>query len=73
MNLLRFLTTGFLPPLYRDQLGLEWTEDDRRRFEHLFTFVSVVNKFLPKSIRFGGSRMMMRDLRRRIKHDKPIV
>jgi len=73
VNLLRFLTTGFLPPLYRDQLGLEWTEDDRRRFEHLFTFVSVVNKFLPKSIRFGGSRMMMRDLRRRIKHDKPIV
>ena len=73
VNLLRFLTTGFLPPLYRDQLGLEWTEDDRRRFEHLFTFVSIVNKFLPKSIRFGGSRMLMNDLRRRIKNDKPIV
>jgi len=73
VNLLRFLTTGFLPPLYRDQLGLEWTEDDRRRFEHLFTFVSIVNKFLPKSIRFGGSRMMMKDLRRRLKHDKPII
>ncbi|MDS1115957.1 oxygenase MpaB family protein [Gordonia westfalica] len=73
VNLLRFLTIGSLPPIYRDQLGLEWTEDDRRRFQHLFTFVSVVNKFLPKSIRFGGSRMLMRDLRRRMKHDKAII
>ncbi|GAB91606.1 oxygenase MpaB family protein [Gordonia rhizosphera] len=73
VNLLRFLTIGFLPAIYRDQLGLEWTEDDRRRFQHLFTFVSVVNKFLPKSIRFGGNRVLMRDLRRRIKHDKAMV
>ncbi|NDK88540.1 DUF2236 domain-containing protein [Gordonia desulfuricans] len=73
VNLLRFLTIGFLPPLFRDQLGLEWTTDDRRRFEHLFTFVSIVNKFLPKSIRFGGSRWLMRDLRHRIKHDRPMI
>ncbi|WP_050792823.1 oxygenase MpaB family protein [Gordonia neofelifaecis] len=73
VNLLRFLTIGFLPPMFRAQLGLEWTEDDRRRFEHLFTFVSIVNKFLPKSIRFGGSRWLMRDLRRRMKHDKDMI
>lgn len=73
VNLLRFLTIGFLPPIFRDQLGLEWTEDDRRRFEHLFTFVSVVNKFLPKSIRFGGSRMVLADLRHRIRQGKPLI
>ncbi|MEO9330439.1 oxygenase MpaB family protein [Gordonia aurantiaca] len=73
VNLLRFLTIGSLPPIFRDQLGLEWTADDRRRFEHLFTFVSIVNKFLPKWIRFGGSRFLMRDLRHRIKHDRVIV
>ncbi|MDL9938229.1 oxygenase MpaB family protein [Gordonia sp. ABSL1-1] len=73
VNLLRFLTIGFLPPQYRDQLGLEWTEDDRRRFQHLFSFVGFVNKFLPKSIRFGGSRMLMRDLRYRMKHDKAVI
>jgi len=72
-NLLRFLTIGFLPPLFHAQLGLEWTDDDRRRFEHLFTFVSVVNKFLPKFIRFGGSRWLMRDLKHRIKHDKAMI
>lgn len=73
VNLLRFLTIGFLPPLFHRQLGLEWTENDRRRFEHLFTFVSVVNKFLPKSIRFGGTRIMMSDLRRRMKHNKELI
>ncbi|TQF74132.1 DUF2236 domain-containing protein [Rhodococcus spelaei] len=65
-NLLRFLTIGFLPPLFREQLALEWTEDDRRRFEHLFIFVSFVNRFLPSFIRNGGSYLLMRDLRRRI-------
>ncbi|MGW0041672.1 oxygenase MpaB family protein [Rhodococcus sp. NPDC003348] len=65
-NLLRFLTIGFLSPLFREQLDLEWTEDDRRRFEHLFIFVSFVNRFLPGFIRNGGSYLLMRDLRRRI-------
>lgn len=73
VNLLRFLTIGFLPPLFHAQLGLEWTEDDRRRFQHLFTFVSVVNRFLPRWFRFGGSRMLMRDLRKRIKHNKDLI
>lgn len=65
-NLLRFLTVGFLPPLFRDELGVEWSEDDRRRFEHLFIFVSFVNRFLPRFVRNGGSYLLMRDLRRRI-------
>lgn len=73
VNLLRFLTIGFLPPLFHRQLGLEWTDDDRRRFEHLFTFVSVVNRFLPKWVRAGGSMILMGDVRRRIKHDKNLI
>ncbi|MEE3849087.1 oxygenase MpaB family protein [Gordonia sp. LSe1-13] len=72
-NLLRFLTIGTLPPLFRDQLGLEWTRKDQRRFERLFRLVSGVNKGLPKSIRFGSSRMLVRDLRYRMKHDRAIV
>ncbi|GAA4757511.1 oxygenase MpaB family protein [Gordonia alkaliphila] len=73
VNLLRFLTIGSLPPLFHAQLGLEWTDDDRRRFEHLFTFVSIVNKFLPRSIRFGGSRVLMKDLQRRMKHSRDMI
>lgn len=72
-NLLRFLTVGFLPPIYRDQLDLEWTEDDRRRFEHLFIFVSFVNRFIPRSVRQAGNTIQMRDIRRRIKASKNLV
>ncbi|NLU81709.1 oxygenase MpaB family protein [Rhodococcus sp. HNM0569] len=64
-NLLQFLTIGTLGPYFRELLDLEWTETDRRRFEHLFIFVAFVNRFIPKFVRFGGSRWLMRDLRRR--------
>jgi uncharacterized protein (DUF2236 family) len=72
-NLLRFLTIGFLPPIYRNQLQLDWTEDDRRRFEYLFIFVSFANRFIPRFIRHGGNTMLMRDIRRRIKGSKNLV
>lgn len=72
-DLLRFLTTGFLAPIFRTQLGLTWTEDDRRRFEHLFIFVAFVNRFLPKFVRHAGSRAMMWDLRRRLRTGRPLI
>ncbi|MED5799832.1 oxygenase MpaB family protein [Gordonia sp. Z-3] len=71
--LLRFLTIGTLPPLFREQLGLEWSARDQRRFNRLFATVSTANRALPKPIRFGGNRLLMRDLRLRIKHDWSVV
>ncbi|MFF0815901.1 oxygenase MpaB family protein [Rhodococcus sp. NPDC003318] len=65
-NLLRFLTIGSLAPYFREAIGYEWTEVDQRRFEHLFIFVSFVNRFLPGFIRNGGSHVLMSDLRRRM-------
>ncbi|MFE3289904.1 oxygenase MpaB family protein [Rhodococcus sp. NPDC059234] len=72
-NLLSFLTTGFLPPLFREQLGLEWTATDRRRFEHLFVFVSFVNRFLPRFVRHGANYVLLRDLRRRMRRGKKLI
>lgn len=71
--LLQFLTAGFLPPLFREELGIEWTETDRRRFENLFVFVSFVNRFIPKSIRGGGTHGMMADVRRRMRAGRNLV
>lgn len=65
-NLLQFLTAGFLPPLFRDLLDIEWTETDRRRFENLFVFVSFVNRFLPRFVRHGANHVLLRDVRRRM-------
>ncbi len=71
--LLRFLTIGFLAPVFRDAMELEWTDTDRRRFEHLFLFVAVVNRFLPKSLRTGNYSVLMKDVRRRIRRKKALI
>ncbi|OBG48975.1 hypothetical protein A5669_02285 [Mycolicibacterium fortuitum] len=71
--LLRFLTIGFLAPVFRDAMEFEWTDTDRRRFEHLFLFVAFVNRFLPKSLRTGNYSVLMKDLRRRIRRKKALV
>jgi uncharacterized protein (DUF2236 family) len=72
-NLLRFLTIGFLAPIFREQLEVEWSPADDRRFARLFTFVAFVNRFLPRFVRHGGTYLMMRDLRRRMRKDKRLV
>ncbi len=73
VGLLRFLTIGFLPPLLREQLDLTWTDGDRRRFENLFTFVSVVNRFLPRWIRMGSTTVMLKDLQVRMNRHRDLI
>lgn len=72
-GLLRFLTAGFLPPHFHDQMGVEWSESDQRRFENLFLFVGFVNRFIPRFVRFAGTYAMMSDVRRRIRKQKALI
>ncbi|MBS9372178.1 oxygenase MpaB family protein [Rhodococcus sp. B50] len=72
-NLLRFLTIGSLPPIFREGLDLEWSEADRRRYEHLFVFVSFVNRFIPRFLRHGGSEALVADLRRRVRSGRDLI
>ena len=72
-NLLRFLTIGFLAPVFREQLEVDWSPADDRRFTRLFAFVAFVNRFLPRFVRHGGTYLMMRDLRRRMRKGKRLV
>ncbi|MFJ1459861.1 oxygenase MpaB family protein [Nocardia sp. N2S4-5] len=72
-GLLRFLTAGYLPPYFREQMGIEWSAADQRRFEHLFLFVGFVNRFIPKFIRFFGTKTMMRDVRRRLRKRRELI
>ncbi len=72
-GLLRFLTIGFLPPVFRERLDLRWRPIDQRRFENLFCFVGFVNRFLPRPLRFGGFYVILGDLRRRIHSGKDLI
>lgn len=63
--LLRFLTIGFLSPVFRELLAVEWSPTEQRRFENLFLFVSFVNRFIPRFIRTVNYAVLMGDLRYR--------
>jgi uncharacterized protein (DUF2236 family) len=72
-SLLRFLTVGFLAPVFRDALGVTWSEGRQRRFERLFLLVACVNRFMPPFLRQGGSYVLLADVRRRIKQHRRLL
>ncbi len=71
--LLRFLTVGFLAPVFRQELGVRWSTGRQRRFEWLFLFVAFVNRFLPGFVRQGGSYVLLADVRRRARAHRMLV
>jgi len=71
--LLRFLTVGFLAPVFREALRVEWTTGQQRRFEYLFLLVAFANRFLPKFIRQGGSYLLLTDVRHRIRRHRNVI
>lgn len=72
-GLLKFLTAGFLAPVFRDALGLAWSARKQRRFELLFRFVALVNRFLPSFLRQPGPHLLLADLRWRARHGKRLA
>jgi len=73
VTLLRFLTTGFLAPVFRDALGVPWSDARQRWFERLFLLLAFVNRFLPQFIRQGGSYVLLYDIRRRARLGKRLL
>ncbi|MGV9803188.1 oxygenase MpaB family protein [Mycobacterium sp. NPDC003449] len=71
--LLKFLTTGFLAPVFRDALGLRWGRGRQRLFEWLFVLVAFGNRFLPIFVRQGGSHLLLADVRRRVRSGRPLI
>jgi uncharacterized protein (DUF2236 family) len=71
--LLKFLTVGFLAPVFRDALGASWSRGRQRRFEWLFLLVAFVNRFLPVFLRQGGSFIVLADVRRRARAHSALV
>ena len=71
--LLKFLTVGFLAPVFREALGVRWSKGKQCRFEWLFLLVAFVNRFLPVFIRQGGSFIVLADVRRRVRAHSSLV
>ena len=71
--LLKFLTIGFLAPVFRNAMGVQWSGFRQRLFERLFLLVAFVNRFLPVFVRQGGSYVLLADVRRRVRAHRALV
>lgn len=69
----RFLTTGFLPQRFREELGLAWGPRQQRRFDRLTAAVGAVVRNSPRRVQEFPHNVLLRDVRRRIRTGKPLV
>lgn len=69
----RFVTTGFLPPPFREAMQLPWTELDQRRFDRFMRRLGAVDRRLPEALRLFPYNVLLRDVRRRVRTGRPLV
>lgn len=69
----RFLTIGFLPSAFREEIGFDWSPRRQARFERILSYSAVVNRHLPKTLREFPWNLVEWDTRRRIARGRPIL
>ncbi|WP_020421358.1 oxygenase MpaB family protein [Amycolatopsis sp. ATCC 39116] len=69
----RFVTTGFLPGRFREEMKLDWTPRDQRRFERVLKAVGLGVRLSPKLLREFPFNAYLWDLRRRLRSGRPLV
>jgi uncharacterized protein (DUF2236 family) len=69
----RLFALGFLPPPFRDELRLPWSEGRQRRFESVVRFLAAVIGRLPPQIRDIPTDLLLADCRRRIRSGRSII
>jgi uncharacterized protein (DUF2236 family) len=68
-----WVTTGFLPQRFRDEMHYTWTTDDQIRFDRLMRRIGAVQRRLPGGLRRFPFNWFLWDLRLRIRFDRPLV
>ncbi len=68
-----WITAGFLPPKFRDEMRLTWTDADQTRFETLLGRIGAVQRRLPRIVRRFPFNWFLWDLRLRIRFNRRLV
>lgn len=68
-----FFTRGFLPPLFREQMGYTWSDADEAEFARRLRRLGRIDGRLPMKVRVAPYQALLWDLRRRHKHGRPLV
>ena len=69
----RWITFGFLHSEFRDALDVPWTPKDQRRFDAMLKALAAVNRTLPAPIRQIAYRVLLVDLRLRMRFAKSLM
>ena len=69
----RFVTTGFLPQRFREEMGLPWGPRHQRHFDRLMGGIGAVVRKSPRRVREFPYNLVLRDLRRRIRRNRQLV
>jgi uncharacterized protein (DUF2236 family) len=68
-----FITTGFLPQRFRDEMGLPWDASKQRRFNRLMAGLGRINNLMPRFVRRFPFNWMLKDLDWRMRTGRPLV
>lgn len=58
-----FLTTGFLPPPFREAMKLPWSDEDQAKFDRLMRRYGRTERLMPTFLRALPFRMLLWDMR----------
>jgi uncharacterized protein (DUF2236 family) len=68
-----FIVTGFLPPLFREQVGLSWSPERQRGFDALCRVTATVHRVLPRALREFPLNLVWWDTQRRYRAGRAFV
>ena len=68
-----FITTGFLPQRFRDEMGLPWDAAKQRRFNRVMAALGRVNNVMPRFVRQFPFNVLLKDLDWRVRTGRPLV
>lgn len=69
----RFFTMGFLPPRFRDELGLPWDARRQQAFDALMRAAALGHGLVPQPLREFPFNAYLWDTRRRVRRGRSIV
>lgn len=69
----RFMTIGFLPPRFREEMGLRWSPRQQRRFTRTTRAIGEVVRRLPRSVQEFPFNVYLRDVRRRMRRGRDLI
>ena len=69
----KWVTTGFLHRGFRDELGLPWSPRDQRRFERFLDLTARLNALLPEAVRTITYRILLMDLKWRLRTGRSLM